>query len=101
MPLRPSRLTKFSLRSLVYHETVPGHHFQLALFNEDQSQPRFMLRPLLIMIGQLKFIELRERARAALADDFSIREFHNMVLSLGVVPLAVLEREVDKYINGN
>src|SRR5581483_11282469 len=28
MPLRPSQLTRYGLRSLVYHETVPGHHFQ-------------------------------------------------------------------------
>jgi uncharacterized protein (DUF885 family) len=33
-----------------------------------------------------------------LADRFSIREFHNVVLGLGVVPLHMLEREVDTYI---
>src|SRR5262249_52527890 len=41
IPLRPERMTKFGLRSLVYHETVPGHHFQLALQVENQSLPRF------------------------------------------------------------
>jgi uncharacterized protein (DUF885 family) len=50
------------------------------------------------MIGQLRIIELRERAREALADNFSMREFHNVVLGLGVVPLSVMEREVDAYI---
>jgi uncharacterized protein (DUF885 family) len=40
-PLRPERMTKFGLRSLVYHETVPGHHFQIALELENQSLPRF------------------------------------------------------------
>ena len=40
-PRRVSRMTKFGLRSLVYHETVPGHHFQLALEVEDKSLPRF------------------------------------------------------------
>jgi uncharacterized protein (DUF885 family) len=50
------------------------------------------------MIGQLKLIELRDRARSALGDRFSIREFHNVVLGLGIVPLAVLEREVDRYV---
>ena len=29
MPLRPDRMTKFGLRTLVHHETVPGHHFQI------------------------------------------------------------------------
>lgn len=42
MPLRPSRLTQFALRSLVYHETVPGHHFQIALVGEDPNLPKFM-----------------------------------------------------------
>jgi uncharacterized protein (DUF885 family) len=41
MPLRPDQLTRFGLRSLVYHETVPGHHFQIALANEDATLPRF------------------------------------------------------------
>jgi uncharacterized protein (DUF885 family) len=50
------------------------------------------------MIGQLKIVELRERARAALGDRFSIREFHSVVLNAGVVPLELLEREVDAYI---
>jgi uncharacterized protein (DUF885 family) len=41
IPLRPSYLTKFGTRSLVYHETVPGHHFQLALELENDANPRF------------------------------------------------------------
>ena len=41
IPLRPSRMTKFGLRTLVYHETVPGHHFQIALEVENRSVPRF------------------------------------------------------------
>src|SRR5437879_10042336 len=41
IPLRPERMTKFALRSLVYHETVPGHHFQIALELENDTLPRF------------------------------------------------------------
>src|SRR6185503_9684195 len=41
IPLRPSYMTKFGLRTLVYHETVPGHHFQLALELENDANPRF------------------------------------------------------------
>lgn len=40
-PLRLDQMTKFGLRSVIYHETVPGHHFQLALELEDKSLPRF------------------------------------------------------------
>lgn len=41
IPLRPSQLTRYGLRSLVYHETVPGHHFQIALEMENPVLPRF------------------------------------------------------------
>ena len=181
MPLRPSQLTRFALRSLVYHETVPGHHFQIALAIENENLPAFRrvralgglsassegwalyaerfaaedgwydgdvagqlgqlsdalfrARRLVVdtglhamgwtreqaiaygieaseveryvvnpgqacayMIGQLKIVELRERARAALGDRFSLRDFHRVVLGVGVVPLEILEREVDAYI---
>jgi len=41
IPLRPERMTKYGLRSLVYHETVPGHHFHIALEVENAALPRF------------------------------------------------------------
>ena len=50
------------------------------------------------MIGQLKIVELREKARKALGDKFSLREYHNLVLDTGTVPLEILERQVDAYI---
>jgi uncharacterized protein (DUF885 family) len=181
IPLRPERLTAFGLRTLVYHETVPGHHFQIALELENDAVPRFRriralggisvasegwalyaerlaaesgwyeddlegllgqldaelfrARRLVVdtgihakrwtreqaiaygieaseveryvvnpgqacayMLGQLKIIELRDRARAALDGRFSIREFHDVVLGTGTAPLDVLERQVDGYI---
>jgi uncharacterized protein (DUF885 family) len=181
IPLRPERMTKFSLRSLVYHETVPGHHFQLALELENTEVPTFRqlrvfgpisafsegwglyaerlaaesgwyegdpegllgqldsalfrARRLVVdtglhakrwtrqqaidfgievseveryvvnpgqacsyMIGQLKIVELREKARAALGPRFSLSEFHNLVLGTGSVPLELLERQVDAFI---
>jgi hypothetical protein len=41
---------------------------------------------------------LREKARKALGDKFSIREFHNVVLETATVPLEVLEQQVNAYI---
>jgi uncharacterized protein (DUF885 family) len=41
IPLRPARMTKFGLRTLIYHETVPGHHFQIGLELENHAAPRF------------------------------------------------------------
>jgi uncharacterized protein (DUF885 family) len=181
MPLRPDQMTKFALRTLVYHETVPGHHFQIALAAEDAALPKFRqarifgtisattegwalyaerlaaesgwyegdpegllgqlddelfrARRLVVdtglhamgwtrqqaidygiepseieryvvnpgqacsyMIGQLKIMELRDRARMALGPKFSEREFHNVILALGAVPLELMERAVDAYV---
>src|SRR5579863_80692 len=180
IPLRPDRMTKFGLRSLVYHETVPGHHFQIALEVENHDLPRFRqiralggisaftegwglyaerlasesgwyegdlegqlgqldaalfrARRLVVdtgihakhwtrqqaidygiepseveryvvypgqacsyMIGQMKIVELREKARQALGGRFSLREFHDVVFDTGSVPLDILEHQVDAY----
>jgi uncharacterized protein (DUF885 family) len=181
IPLRPSYMTRFGLRTLVYHETVPGHHFQIALELENDTNPRFRqirafggisaliegwglyaerlaaesgwydddlegrlgqldsalfrARRLVVdtgihakrwtrqqaidygieaseidryvvnpgqacayMIGQLKIIELRDKAQQALGARFSPKAFHNAVLMTGTVPLPLLERQVNAYI---
>lgn len=181
-PRRVEWMTSFGLRSVVYHETVPGHHFHLALQVENHDLPRFMqvralggisaitegwglyaerlaaesgwygddiegqlgqldyelmrARRLVVdtglhakrwtrqqaidygmeaseverytvypgqacsyMLGELKILELRDKARKALGDRFALREFHNTVLRAGSVPLQVLESQVDAYIN--
>jgi len=181
MPLRPSSMTKASLRTLVYHETIPGHHYQVAFSVENHELPKFRqvralggisaisegwalyaermvaqegwyegdlegllgqlddelfrARRLVVdtglhalrwtrqqaidygiepseveryvvnpgqacsyKIGQLEIFRLRDKARTALGPRFTIKEFHNVVLSAGSVPLTVLERDVDAYI---
>jgi uncharacterized protein (DUF885 family) len=175
-------MTKFRLRTIVYHETVPGHHFDIALAVENKDLPEFRqlgtfgsidfrvegwglyaehlaaksgwygndlegllgelwsellrARRLVVdtglhwkrwtkqeaidhgveaeeveryvvdpgqatsyMIGAMKILELRDKANRALGDDkFSLKEFHNMVLDAGAVPLEILERQTDAYI---
>jgi uncharacterized protein (DUF885 family) len=49
-------------------------------------------------VGQLKILELRERARLALGPKFNLKEFHAVVLENGAVPLTVLEKLVDEWI---
>jgi uncharacterized protein (DUF885 family) len=183
MPLRPDQMTRFGLRTLVHHETVPGHHFQIGLMVENASLPKFRqarlfggisaitegwalyaerlaaesgwyaddpegllgqmekelfrARRLVVdtglhakrwtreqaidygieaseveryvvfpgqacsyMIGQLKILELRDRAKTQLKERFSERAFHNAVLAAGSVPLDLLESETNRYIRG-
>lgn len=50
------------------------------------------------MVGQLKIAELRQRAERELGPKFDIRDFHEVVLGQGALPLDVLEEQVTRYI---
>jgi uncharacterized protein (DUF885 family) len=50
-------------------------------------------------MGELKIKELRHRAEEKLTDKFDVREFHDVVLENGSVPLKSLERIIDEYID--
>ncbi len=49
-------------------------------------------------IGELKIRELRAKAERTLGADFNLREFHDVILRNGSVPLFILEEEVDHYL---
>lgn len=49
-------------------------------------------------VGMLRIQELRRKAEEALGDRFDIRAFHDTVLGGGALPLAILERKVDRWI---
>jgi uncharacterized protein (DUF885 family)/Tol biopolymer transport system component len=51
------------------------------------------------MVGMLKITELRQRAMEQLGDRFDLEEFHRVVLTNGSMPLEVLERVVDNYVD--
>lgn len=181
VPLPGPRYGVLNLRTLSYHEAVPGHHFQVALQQEMTDLPRFRrdlifgfiaahgegwalyaeklaaesgwyegdklgrigqlaselfrakrlvvdtglhakhwtrqqaidygmpvaeVERYVVMpgqacsykVGELKILELRAKAKQALGEKFSLKEFHNVVLRTGGVPLAVLEHVIDDYI---
>ena len=49
-------------------------------------------------VGQLKLIELREKARGELGAKFDLRGFHDLVLTSGAIPLDVLESRVNDWV---
>jgi uncharacterized protein (DUF885 family) len=181
-----NELPKFGMRSLSYHEAVPGHHLQIAIAYELKGVPSFrkllpftaytegwalyaerlawemgyqkdpfdnlgrlrneMLRAVRLVVdsgihhkrwtreqaiaylseksglpqsdvitevdrylvwpgqalayktGMLKILELRARAKTELGAKFDLKQFHNVVLGSGAMPLAILEQQVDRWI---
>ncbi|GLX82124.1 DUF885 domain-containing protein [Thalassotalea eurytherma] len=177
---------KYSMRTLAYHEGIPGHHFQIAIAMELEGMPLFrrmspftaytegwalyteqvawelgfqdnpldnvgrlqaeLFRAVRLVVdtgihakrwtreqainymkantgmaesdviseieryivmpgqatsyktGMMKILELRTKAQNALGDEFDLRDFHDVVLKNGAVPLAILERLIDNYI---
>lgn len=73
----------------------------LSLANVGNEVTRYIAWPgqaLGYKLGELKFRELRRRAEEVLGDAFDVRAFHDAVLANGALPLPILEREVDRFI---
>ncbi len=184
-----SEVPRWSMRTLAYHEAIPGHHFQIAVQQEIKGVPTFrkiipftsyiegwalyaerlaweegyqkdpysnlgrlqdeLLRSTRLVcdtgihakrwtreqaiqymqentglgeleitseveryivspgqataykVGQLKILQLREKAKQKLGDKFNMKEFHNVVLRNGAMPLQILEQQVDQFISAS
>jgi uncharacterized protein (DUF885 family) len=181
-----TELCKLGLRTLTYHEAIPGHHFQIAIGQQMADVPTFrrvipftafmegwalyaehlakelgylndpfddlgrlqaeMLRAVRLVVdtglhakqwrreqaidymmamtglgetevtaeverylidpgqalaykvGMIRIMELRQRAQRQLGANFALRDFHDVVLGNGALPMSLLEREVDQWI---
>jgi uncharacterized protein (DUF885 family) len=184
-----SEVAKFGMKTLAYHEGIPGHHFQIAIAQELRGVPffrrlvpftaysegwalyaeklarefgiyaddpyselgcldaelfravrlvvdtgiharrwtrqqaidymqqhtasilesivseveRYIVMPgqaCAYKIGEIKILELRAKARQTLGEKFDLRQFHNVILKNGAMPLSLLEQVVEAYIRG-
>lgn len=73
----------------------------LADINIDTELARYIGAPggaVAYKVGELKIVELRRRAEAALGERFDLRAFHDLILAQGQLPMTMLEAKVDAWI---
>jgi uncharacterized protein (DUF885 family) len=76
-------------------------HTALSLHEVKTETDRYIASPgqaLAYKIGELKIRQLRKEAEQTLGESFALRDFHDVILKGGAIPLAALERQVKSYI---
>ncbi len=83
-----------ALQFLRDHTTLPPHEAE----NEIDRYVIMPAQALAYMVGEEEIFRLRHEAERRLGTQFNLKEFHDVVLDHGAVPLAVLGRMVEEWV---
>jgi len=89
---------KWTRQQAIDYFTANAAKTETDIVNEIDRYIAWPGQALAYKIGQLKILELRKRAETVLGNRFNIRAFHDTILATSAVPLEILERIVNDWI---